>query len=121
MTGEARAALAAFDDEQATSGEAGNARALICLAEGDPAGAFGALRGVLDGTAPVIGYLTVIDAQLLAGLAHRALGDQRAANRAAEHVSTYIRSIYAKLGVGGRSSAVQRARELRLLAVGRTG
>ena len=35
-------------------------------------------------------------------------------------VSTHIRSIYAKLGVRDRSSAVQRARELRLLAGGRT-
>jgi LuxR family transcriptional regulator, maltose regulon positive regulatory protein len=35
-------------------------------------------------------------------------------------VSTHIRSIYAKLRVHDRSSAVQRARELRLLAVGRT-
>ena len=31
-------------------------------------------------------------------------------------VSTQIRSIYAKLRVGDRSAAVQRARELRLLA-----
>ncbi len=213
MTGEARAALAALDDERATSGEVGNARAMICLAEGDPAGALGALPDVLDGTAPVIGYLTVLEAQLLAGLAHRELGDQRAANQAAERalalaepdrpvlpflmtgsrellqalprhetahaalladildvmhgaspaardqhpspqpeelspgelrvlrylptnlsrleiardlsvspntVSTQIRSIYAKLGVRDRSSAVQRARELRLLAAGRT-
>jgi LuxR family maltose regulon positive regulatory protein len=211
MTGEARAALAALDDERADSGEVGNARAMICLVDGDPAGALGALRDVLDGTAPVIGYLTVVEAHLLAGLAHRALGDQRAANQAAERalalaepdrpvlpflmtgarellealprhetahaalltdildvmhgaspaatdqhpypaelspgelrvlrflptnlsrleiaselsvspntVSTHIRSIYAKLGVRDRSSAVQRARELRLLAVGRT-
>ena len=35
-------------------------------------------------------------------------------------VSAHIRSIYAKLGVGDRSSAVRRARELRLLAAGRT-
>src|SRR6266487_3166234 len=35
-------------------------------------------------------------------------------------VSTHIRSIYAKLQVRDRSSAVQRARELRLLAAGRT-
>jgi len=35
-------------------------------------------------------------------------------------VSTYIRSIYAKLQVRDRSSAVQRARELRLLPTGRT-
>ena len=213
MTGEARAALAALDDGRADSGEIGNARAMICLVEGDPAGALGALRDVLDGTAPVIGYLTVVEAQLLAGMAHRELGDQRAANQAAERalalaepdrpvlpflmtgsrellealprhetahaalladildvmhgaspaardqyaspqpeelspgelrvlrylptnlsrleiardlsvspntVSTHIRSIYAKLGVRDRSSAVQRARELRLLAAGRT-
>ena len=44
MTGEARAALAALDDERAGSGEIRNARAVICLAEGDPAGALGALR-----------------------------------------------------------------------------
>jgi len=36
-------------------------------------------------------------------------------------VNAHIRSIYAKLGVRDRSSAVRRARELRLLAVaGRT-
>ena len=213
MTGEARAAVAALDDERASAGEIGNARAVICLAEGDPARALGAVRDVLDGTAPVIGYVTVVEAQLLAGLAYRELGDQRAANRAAERalalaeadrlvlpfamtgarellealprhetahaalltdildvmrgaspaatdqhpypqpeelspgelrvlrylptnlsrpqiagelsvslntVSTHIRSIYAKLGVRDRSSAVQRARELRLLAGGRT-
>ena len=213
MTGEARAALAALDDERADSGEIGTARAMICLADGDPAGALGAVRDVLDGTAPVIGYLTVVEAHLLAGLAHRAVGDQRAANQAAERalalaepdrpilpflmtgsrellealprhqtahaalltdildvmhgaspaptgqhpypqpeelspgelrvlrylptnlsrqeiaselsvspntVSTHIRSIYAKLGVRDRSTAVQHARELRLLAAGHT-
>ena len=35
-------------------------------------------------------------------------------------VSTHLRSIYAKLQVRDRSSAVQRARELRLLAAPRT-
>jgi LuxR family transcriptional regulator, maltose regulon positive regulatory protein len=35
-------------------------------------------------------------------------------------VNAHIRSIYAKLGVRDRSSAVQRARQLRLLAAGRT-
>ncbi|MFF4305243.1 LuxR C-terminal-related transcriptional regulator [Streptomyces sp. NPDC001601] len=35
-------------------------------------------------------------------------------------VNTHIRRIYAKLGAGDRSSAVQRGRELRLLANGRT-
>jgi LuxR family maltose regulon positive regulatory protein len=34
-------------------------------------------------------------------------------------VDTHIRSIYSKLGASGRSSAVRRARELRLLAMGR--
>jgi len=213
MTGEARAALAALDDERAGSGEVGNARAVICLAEGDPTEALDALRDVLAGLAPVIGYLTVVEAHLLAGLAYRALGDQRAANQAAERalalaepdrpvlpfamtgsrelleslprhqtahaalltdildilhgssaaakdrhlpppaeelspgelrvlrylptnlsrpqiaselsvspntVGTHIRSIYAKLGVRDRSSAVQRARQLRLLAPART-
>ena len=42
------------------------------------------MRAVLDGTAPVIGYVTLVEAQLLAGLAHRELGDQRAANEATE-------------------------------------
>ena len=35
-------------------------------------------------------------------------------------VNTHLRRIYAKLGVSDRSSAVQRARELRLLASGHT-
>jgi len=213
LPGEARARLAALDDERADSGEIRNARAVICLAEGDPAGALGAVRDVLDGTAPVLGYVTVVEADLLAGLAYRELGDLRAANQAAERalalaesdrlvlpfavtgsrellealprhetahaalladildvlhgsspaareqsslppaeelspgelrvlrylptnlsrpeiagelsvspstVSTHVRSIYAKLQVRDRSSAVQRARELRLLAAGRT-
>ena len=83
MTGEARAFLAALDDQRASSGEIRNARAVICLAEGDAAGALGAVASVLDGTAPVLGYTTVMEAHLLAGLAHRELGDQRAANQAA--------------------------------------
>ncbi|HEV2258917.1 MAG TPA: LuxR C-terminal-related transcriptional regulator, partial [Streptosporangiaceae bacterium] len=82
--GEARASLAALDDERASSGEIRNACAVICLAEGDPSGALGAVQEVLDGKAPVIGYVTVVEAQLLAGLAYGQLGDQRAANQAAE-------------------------------------
>jgi LuxR family transcriptional regulator, maltose regulon positive regulatory protein len=84
MTGEARAVLAALDDQRAGSGEIRNADAVICLAEGDPAAALAAVQDVLDGTAPVIGYATVVETHLLAGLAHRELGDQRAANQAAE-------------------------------------
>jgi len=211
--GEARATLAALDDERAGSGEIRNAGAVICLAEGDPAGALDALRPVLDGTAPVIGYVTVVEAHLLAGRAHRELGDQRATNHAVERalalaesdrlvlpfamtfsgellealprhetahaalltdildilhgssvaagnqppptdaeelspgelrvlrflptnlsrpeiaselsvsvntVNTHVRNIYAKLQARDRSSAVRRARELRLLAAGRT-
>jgi LuxR family maltose regulon positive regulatory protein len=84
MTGEASAVLAACNDEQAGSGELANARAMICLAQGNPAGSLGALRDVIDGAAPVIGYPTVAEAHLLAGLAYRALGDQRSANQATE-------------------------------------
>jgi LuxR family maltose regulon positive regulatory protein len=84
MLSEASAALEALGDERAMSGEIVNARAVICLADGDPAGALGAVRTVLDGTAPVIGYVTAVEAQLLAGLAHRELGDQRVADLAAE-------------------------------------
>ena len=84
LPGEARASLAALDDERASPGEIGNARAVISLAEGNPAEALAAVADVLDGTAPVIGYVTLVETQLLAGLAHRELGDQRAANQAAE-------------------------------------
>src|SRR6185437_8581194 len=84
MTGEARAMLAALDDERASSGEIRNALAVICLSEGNPAAALAAAADVLDGTAPVQGYVTVMEAHLLAGLAHRELGDQRAASQAAE-------------------------------------
>jgi LuxR family transcriptional regulator, maltose regulon positive regulatory protein len=81
---EARASLAALDAELAGSGEIGNARAAICLAEGNPAAALAAVRDVLTGIAPVIGYVTVVEAHLLAALAHRELADQRAATAAAE-------------------------------------
>jgi LuxR family maltose regulon positive regulatory protein len=82
--GEARAYIAALDDERGSSGEVGNALAVISLAEGNPAAALAAVADVLDGTAPVVGYVTVVETHLLAGLAHRELGDQRAANQAAE-------------------------------------
>jgi LuxR family maltose regulon positive regulatory protein len=81
----ARASLAALDAELASSGEIGNARADICLAEGNPAAALAAVDEVLNGTAPATGYMTVVEASLLAALAHRELGDQRAAFAAVEH------------------------------------
>jgi LuxR family maltose regulon positive regulatory protein len=212
MPGEARARLAALAQERASSGEIRNAGAVISLAEGDPAGALSAVQPVLNGTAPVIGDVTLVEAYLLAGLAQRELGDLHSASQSAERalavaepdrlvlpfamtgarellesvprhesaptalladildvmrgsspaasrqsglplgeeltpgelrvlrylptnlsrpeiagelslspntVNAHVRSIYAKLGVRDRSSAVQRARQLRLLAVGR--
>ena len=84
MTAQARAFVATLDDERASSGEIRNALAVICLEEGDPAAALVAVASVLDSTAPVLGHITVMEAHLLAGLAHRELGDQHAANQAAE-------------------------------------
>ncbi|HEY6786435.1 MAG TPA: LuxR C-terminal-related transcriptional regulator, partial [Trebonia sp.] len=81
---EARASLAALDDSLASSGEIYNARAVICLAEGKPAAALAAVHDVRSGMAPAIGYVTVVEAHLLAALAHRELGDQRAASAATE-------------------------------------
>ena len=81
---EVRAALSALGGELAGSGEIANARATLCLAEDDPAGAVAAASDVLAGTAPAIGHLTLAEANLLAALAHRELGDQRAAIAATE-------------------------------------
>jgi LuxR family maltose regulon positive regulatory protein len=81
---EVRAALSALDGELAGSGEIANARATLCLAEGDPVGAVAAASGVLTGTAPPIGHLTVAEANLLAAAGHWELGDQRAAIAATE-------------------------------------
>jgi LuxR family maltose regulon positive regulatory protein len=208
---EARSSLLALDDERANAGEIRNAQAVACLMDGTPGRALDHLKPVLDGTAPVIGYVTVVESWVLAALAHRDLGDQRAANTAVESalalsendrivlpfamtgslelleatprhqtthaalltdildavrgssiaprtessqskiqqlspselrvlrflptnlsrmeiaselsvsvntVNTHVRNIYAKLGAQDRSSAVQRARELRLLSAG---
>jgi LuxR family transcriptional regulator, maltose regulon positive regulatory protein len=81
---EARASLAALDADLGGSGEVGNARAVIGLADGNPAAALAAAQDVVNGTAPVIGYVTLVEANLLAALAHRELGDQRAAITATE-------------------------------------
>jgi LuxR family transcriptional regulator, maltose regulon positive regulatory protein len=81
---DARASLAALDAEQAGSAEIHNARAVICLAEANPAGALAAVKDVLTGAAPAVGYMAVVEADLLAALAHRELGDQSAATAAAE-------------------------------------
>jgi len=213
MHDEARATLTGFSAEPAQMGAIHNARAVICMADGDPATALDALREVPDITPPVGPAFTLIETHLLAGTAHLALGDRNAAGAAAEAalaaaepdrlifpfamteaaelldvlprhetahgalladildllqgapalstdreplsqaeelspselrvlrylptnltrpeigrelyvsintVNTHIRNIYSKLGARDRSSAVQRARQLRLLASGRS-
>jgi DNA-binding CsgD family transcriptional regulator len=81
---EAEAAARPQTAGHASSGDVRNARAVICLAESDPVGTLDASHDVLDGTAPVLGYVTIVEAHLLAALAHRELGDQHAANEAVE-------------------------------------
>src|SRR5260370_31701450 len=84
MAGRGGGGVGGEDDARASAGEIRNARAVICLAEGNPAAALAAAADVLDGTAPVLGDVTVMEAHLLAGLAHRELGDHRPARQAAE-------------------------------------
>jgi LuxR family maltose regulon positive regulatory protein len=209
---EARATLAAFSAEPERMGAICNARAVICIANGDPATALDVLREVREITPRVGPGFTLVEAHLLAGTAYLDLEDRTAAATAAEAalaaaepdrlmfpfamaeaaelldalprhktahgalladivdllrgasapstdrerlsqreelspselrvlrflptnltrpdisrelyvsvntVNTHIRNIYSKLGARDRSSAVQRARELRLLSTGR--
>jgi LuxR family maltose regulon positive regulatory protein len=221
MRDEARATLTEFSAERGQigviyEGQMGaiyNAHAVIGLTDGDPARALDALGGVLDHTPPVVPTFTLVETYVLAGMAHLALGDRKAAAAAAEAalavaepdrlifpfamteavelldalprhetahgalladivdllrgasapsidrerpsppeelspselrvlrylptnltrpeiagelfvsintVNTHIRNIYSKLAARDRSSAVQRARELRLLSTGRS-
>jgi LuxR family transcriptional regulator, maltose regulon positive regulatory protein len=91
-TDEARATLTEFSAESGRigviyDGQLGavyNARAVICLAEGDPATALDAVGGVLDHTPPVVPTFTLVETHLLAGTAHLCLGDRTAAAAAAE-------------------------------------
>ncbi|MDT4924014.1 MAG: LuxR family transcriptional regulator, maltose regulon positive regulatory protein [Pseudonocardiales bacterium] len=80
---EARALLAGFAIEPERMGAIYNARAVICLVDGDPAAALDVLRGVRDITPPVEPF-TLVEAHLLAGAAHLRLGDRNAAAAAAE-------------------------------------
>ena len=82
---EARTALAGLDPELAGSGEIANARAALCLAEGEPAAALAAASEVLTGAVPALGQLTLTEANLLAATALRELGDERAAMTAVEN------------------------------------
>ena len=83
---QARASFVALDGQLARCAEIGNARAVIGLAEADPGTALDAVRDVLDGSAPAVGYMTVVEAHLLAALAHRDLGiSERRRSRSRAH------------------------------------
>jgi LuxR family maltose regulon positive regulatory protein len=210
---QARTFLESIPAGRADAGEIRAARATVSFAAGDAGAALAEVQTVMDGTSTVIGAFTLVEANLIAGLAHLELGSRGEAKAAAEAaltaaepdrlmlpfvvadslrlleavppqdtahrallievrellgggptgparnewigspdplspselrvlrylptnltrpeiaqelyvsvntVNTHIRNIYAKLGARGRSSAVQRARELQLLAAGRS-
>jgi LuxR family transcriptional regulator, maltose regulon positive regulatory protein len=89
---EARATLAEFsaDPERmgvvyhGQMGATYNARAVICLAEGDPATALEELRPVREAPRATVPTFTDVETHLLVGIAHLALGDHSAAAAAAE-------------------------------------
>jgi LuxR family transcriptional regulator, maltose regulon positive regulatory protein len=83
MTDEARATLTGFSTQPERMGAIHNARAVIRLADGDPAAAIEVLRDVRDSAPPVEAF-TLVEAHLLAGTAHLRLGDRSAAAAAAE-------------------------------------
>jgi LuxR family maltose regulon positive regulatory protein len=88
MLDEARATLSGFSGEPQRMGAIGNARAVICLTEGDPAMALDLLREVREIT-PLVGpAFTLVETDLLAGIAHLELGDRKAAAAAVEAALT---------------------------------
>ena len=85
MLDEARATLTGFSAEDEVLGGIRAARAVICIAEGDPSTALDLLQDVLDAPPPVgLPAFGLVEAQLLAGIAHLDLGDRNAATAAAE-------------------------------------
>src|SRR3954454_771887 len=86
MPDEARATLIGLSAEPGRMGFSfiGNARAAICMAEGDPAGALDVLRDVPDVSPPTGPAFTLVETHLLADIAHLHLGDRDAAASAAE-------------------------------------
>jgi len=84
MPDEARATLTEFSAEPERMGSILNARAVICMADGDHATALDLLRDARDITPPVGPAFTLVEAHLLAGAAHLYLGDRNAAAAAAE-------------------------------------
>jgi LuxR family maltose regulon positive regulatory protein len=83
MSDEARATLKGFPAGPDPRGAGGNARAVILMADGDPATALEVLRDVRDTSQGVTGF-TLVEAHLLAGIAYLDLGDRTAAAAAAE-------------------------------------
>jgi LuxR family maltose regulon positive regulatory protein len=84
MPDEARATLARVSTEPDPLGFTCNARAVICIADGDPAGALDVLRDVPDIIPPTGPAFMLVETHLLIGLAHLGLGDRNAAAAAAE-------------------------------------
>ena len=84
MPDEARATLTGFSSEHEQLGFISNPRAVICLVEGDPAGALDVLRDVPDATPPIGPAFMLVETHLLAGIAHLSMGDRDAAAAAAE-------------------------------------
>src|SRR4051812_7227448 len=84
---EARATLSGFSaapERIGASGAIDNARAVISIAEGDPAAALDAVRDVFANTPRVGPAFTLAEAHLIAGIAHLSLGGRKAAAAAAE-------------------------------------
>ena len=84
MPDEARETLTGCSAEPGGMGFIYNARAVICMAEGDPAAALDAVREVRANTPTAGPPFTLVEAHLLAGIAHLALDDRDAAAAAAE-------------------------------------
>jgi LuxR family maltose regulon positive regulatory protein len=84
MPDEARETLTGFSAETGRMGFICNARAVISIAEGDPAAALDVIRDVVADTPRFGPAFTLAEAHLLAGIAHLQLGDPDAAAAAAE-------------------------------------
>ena len=83
-TADARALLRTLDRPLVDSAEIRNARAVICLAEGDQRDALATIAPVIDGSAPAVHVATTVEARLLAALAHRGLRQDSLAREAVD-------------------------------------
>ena len=84
MPAGARETLTGFSAGPGGMGFLYNARAVICIAEGDPAGALDVLADVPDLTPTTGPAFTLVETHLLAGIAHLDMGNRIAAGAAAE-------------------------------------